>query len=162
MVDALAASKSDQQEDYIALKRQVNRQTRQTIDQMIIDFSLKYEGMDRRLHEMKQNLIDDYVDERHLVWKNNLDEYGYESTMGVDEYQDELKKLEQRKNVTADSLTETDLKIDFEHFRYRNDSKIYEGSKASKPALSRASSQLSIVSIAVATPESKIQRSKFE
>ena len=94
MVDALAASKSDQQEDYIALKRQVNRQTRQTIDQMIIDFSLKYEGMDRRLHEMKQNLIDDYVDERHLVWKNNLDEYGYESTMGVDEYQDELKKLE--------------------------------------------------------------------
>ena len=72
----------------------MNRQVRQSIDQMMIDFSLKYEGMDKRLHEFKRNLITDFVDSRLGVWKSNLDAYGAESSMAIDEYQDELKRLD--------------------------------------------------------------------
>ena len=103
--------------------------------------------MDKRLQEFKKNMINDYVDSRQAVWKSNLDHVGYESTMGVEEYQDELKRLENRKNVTSEGLELVDLKIDFENLRMRGDTKsnVFDNyDKGVKPAsLSREDSSIS-------------------
>ena len=106
--------------------------------------------MDKRLQEFKTNMISDYVDSRQHIWKNNLDHVGHESTMGVDEYQDELKRLENRKNATLEGLELVDLKIDFENMTMKGDtkSKVFNNyGIGGKTGLSRENSSLSVGSV---------------
>ena len=70
--------------------------------------------------------------------------------MGVDEYQDELKRLENRKNVTLEGLELVDLKIDFENMRMKGDTKtkVFDNyDRGVKSGLSRENSSLSAGSV---------------